>query len=154
MLSEEHPELKLLIGGKGKLKGFVEKETRNCSNIHYLGFVPDDYLKDVYAASDVFAFLGEKETGGPLTIIEAMANHLTVLVPDDGGAAYEIIKNGINGFITPHDEKLLLDNIKNIICLHEKNKLERIKDNAYNWIKKYATAEKAKKDFLKFLKRT
>ncbi len=150
-LSGKYSNLKLVIGGRGALKDLVEAKSKQSGNIHYLGFVPDEYLKDVYAASDVFAFLGIKETGGPLTIIEAMANHLTVLVPDDGGAAYEIIKNGVNGFITSHDRESVVSNIEKIIKAKAENKLEKIKSNAYDWVERYATAQKAKEDFLKFL---
>lgn len=152
-LCKDYENLRLIIGGKGSLRKEVANLTKNEEKINYLGFVPDKNIKDLFGASDIFVFLGQKETGGPLTIIEAMGNHLSVLVPDDGGAAYEIIKDRVNGFITSNDKKAIKNKIIRIIEMKNSNKLEKIKDNAYEWVKKYATKKKAKEDFFSFLRR-
>ena len=141
--------LQLLIGGAGQLKKTIVNKTKNVANIHYLGFIPNRLLSKVFSISDIFIFLGEKETGGPLTVIEAMGHGLIVLVPNDGGAAYEIIQDGINGIIT--DQNNIYESLNKIVNLSQ-SEIESLKDNAYKWVKKYGTKEKAMRDFKNFLK--
>lgn len=145
-------QLRLIIGGRGSLSNRVTELTKGESKINYLGFIPDENMRDIYSISDIFVFLGEKETGGPLTVIEAMGNNLAVLVPDDGGAAFEIIEDEKNGFVTSLDKDSIKVKIKDIIKLYNAKKLDKIKANARLWVEKNATREKAKADFLSYLK--
>ncbi len=151
-LLKENTDIRLIIGGRGSLSKRVLELTKNQGNINYLGFIPDENMRDIYSISDIFVFLGEKETGGPLTVIEAMGNNLAVLVPDDGGAAFEIVEDQKNGFITSLDKDSIKIKIKDIIELYNSKKIDKIKANARSWVEKNATREKAKTDFLNYLK--
>jgi len=59
-------------------------------------------LADAYHAMDVFAFASQTETQG-LVLAEAMAAGVAVVAVDAPGAR-EIVKDGINGCLLPHED--------------------------------------------------
>lgn len=65
----------------------------------FAGFVPEDDLKDFYAAAD-FLILPSLAEGLPLVILEALALGVPVIATDVAGIP-EIILDGYNGLIVP-----------------------------------------------------
>lgn len=110
-LNKEGEKIKLLIGGKGVLYTEIKKLSEKDNFSEVLGFIPDSLMNSFYSAGDVFVFLGKRETGGPLTILESMYCDNIVVATDDAGPK-EIIDSGINGFLIDPDN---IDKIKQTI---------------------------------------
>jgi glycosyltransferase involved in cell wall biosynthesis len=64
----------------------------------YTGYLNGTDLAKAYASSDIFVFPSTTDTFGNV-ILEAQAAGLPVIVSDVGGPQ-ELVKNGVNGFIT------------------------------------------------------
>jgi glycosyltransferase involved in cell wall biosynthesis len=67
------------------------------------GGVPEDELARRYVGADVFALLSRHETWG-VVVNEAAASGLPLVLSDRVGAAYDLLRNGENGFVVPSDD--------------------------------------------------
>jgi len=97
----EYPtkRFKLLVVGKGNHKKY-SKLANNLGireYILFLGVVQKDELEQIFLASDVFSILSKFDTYG-MTVLEAMASSLPVIVSDHVGAR-DLVEDGVNGFI-------------------------------------------------------
>jgi glycosyltransferase involved in cell wall biosynthesis len=79
------------------LQSFAQK---NCSEkqVIFMGYQPYSYLPKYYALADVFVHPAIQEPWG-VSVNEAMACGLPVIVSDRVGAAYDLVQDGENGFI-------------------------------------------------------
>lgn len=93
-------KIKLLIVGDGpdmsKYQNYV-KRNKLLNNVIFTGKVPWDKISEYYVISDVFTTASHTETQG-LTVIEAMAASLPVVVIDDESFTDTVIDN-LNGLI-------------------------------------------------------
>lgn len=99
---------------------------KSFKNMVFLGKRSD--IPDLLRDSELFVLISHFEAL-PLSIIEAMCAGLPILASDVGGN-YELIKDGINGYLIPHgDEKFLADKLKffSSIEMRKKMGLESIK---------------------------
>ena len=113
--------MKLLIGGKGNLMNKLKKITKKSRNIFLLGFVPDELLPHLYNSADLFVTLARKETGGPLTILEAMY-YKTIIIGTNEAGPKEIIKQGENGFlVNPNNQNEIINSIKKVYLIKKNN---------------------------------
>ena len=81
ILIKEYPNLKLIMLGKGAVKGNIEQKIRDLNlskNIIINEFVPNSELPNIYQNSDVFVLPSINE-GVPRTILEAMACGLPIV---------------------------------------------------------------------------
>jgi glycosyltransferase involved in cell wall biosynthesis len=62
------------------------------------GDLSEDALAEEYAAADVFALLSLRETWG-VVVNEAAASGLPLVLSDRVGAAYDLLRDGENGFV-------------------------------------------------------
>jgi glycosyltransferase involved in cell wall biosynthesis len=96
-----HPKepLKLLVVGKSSKAECVNlaRELGIQNDAIYTYVVPHERVADVYRASDLFAMPSRFDTFG-LTVLEAMAASLSVIVSENVGAK-DLVKQGRNGFI-------------------------------------------------------
>lgn len=90
----------LLIVGNGALEKEYKTEFEKVENIHFMDFQNQSNMPIVYRLGDVLVLpsKGPSETWG-LAINEAMASGSAVLASSDCGAAIDLIKDGINGYI-------------------------------------------------------
>ena len=91
----------LVLVGEGPLHSGIEQFAvqNQLKTVHFLPFVSQDELKGIYNKASFFilpSLLGE--TWG-LTVNEAMASGLPVLVSNEVGCTSTLVKEGINGFI-------------------------------------------------------
>jgi 1,2-diacylglycerol 3-alpha-glucosyltransferase len=99
ILNEQYPETKLMVAGEGPAKAHAKQKARDLGiqdSTFFPGFVPDEDLPGLYAASDAFTIASKFETQG-LVVLEAMATGK----PCSGinyRAIAEIITNNVNGF--------------------------------------------------------
>lgn len=73
---DEHPDVLLLIGGKGHLRESLEKQVRRHDlddNVRFLGYVEEEDLPTYYAAADVSVMPTKELEGFGLSTIESLS---------------------------------------------------------------------------------
>ncbi len=140
MILAQHPEAKFVIGGKGYMRDRLEKLAHDLGVAHkvlFLGFVPDEELKELLAVSDVFVVPSRYEPFG-ITPLEAMTSKTPVVVSDTGGLS-EIVEHEHNGIkVYPGMSDSLAWGVNRILGdpgLANKlveNALEKLR-NVYDW---------------------
>lgn len=79
---------------KSRCKAYVEN--RGIKDVYFLGFKNQTELPKFYAIADVFVLPSKNEPWG-LVVNEAMCFGLPIIVTDEVGAGYDLIRDGING---------------------------------------------------------
>lgn len=135
-LAEEHPDIKFVLVGDGRLYERSRKLARELNlegNIHFAG--EQINLKDYYSVFDVFAFPTLWE-GMPYVLLEAMACRLPIICSDISSLREIVEDNHSALFINPLSETELKDKI---LKLHNDKELsDRISSNAYEKVKYYS----------------
>ena len=67
------------------------------------GDLPEETLAEDYAAADIFALLSPRETWG-VVVNEAAASGLPLVLSDRVGAAYDLLRDGENGFLISSED--------------------------------------------------
>jgi len=102
-VSRGYPHAKFLLIGDGVLRRRMERlitAYKLENNVTLLGWRRD--IAEILQIMDIFVLTSLWE-GLPITVLEAMAASLPVVVTDTGGVE-EIVKQGTNGFLVkPHD---------------------------------------------------
>ena len=90
----------LLIAGNGILEAALKTTWAGKPHIHFIPFQNQSMMPSLYQTANVFVLpsQGPGETWG-LAINEAMAAELAVIASNKCGAAFDLIKDGINGYI-------------------------------------------------------
>lgn len=91
----------LVFVGEGELRGEMEQyiSSKKLEDVILTGFVNQSQISKYYAAADVFVMCsGLGETWG-LSVNEAMNFELPVIVSETCGSSYDLVQNGLNGFI-------------------------------------------------------
>ncbi len=84
-------------------------------NVHFTGTIYDrQLLKNYYAAADLFLFPSLYDNA-PLVVREAAAMHTPSLLVESSTAA-EIIRDGINGFLTENNKNAMVSKIREVIA--------------------------------------
>jgi glycosyltransferase involved in cell wall biosynthesis len=97
------PDVDLLLVGDGPLRGDLEGLARDLGvgpRVRFLGVRFD--VPDLLRAADVFALTSVSEAAS-LTLLEAMASGLPVVVTDVGGNP-EIVRAGVDGLLVPRGD--------------------------------------------------
>lgn len=133
----------LHIVGEGKEKEALKKITEDMSNITFYGFVDESTLKELYEKANVVVVPSMwYETFG-IVIIESFKYATPVLVSNIGGYP-ELVENGYNGFLfEPGNVEELTILLEDLIESPEK--LIKLSDNAFEFVKKYSIEEHTKK---------
>jgi glycosyltransferase involved in cell wall biosynthesis len=94
-----NPKLLLVIAGDGPERRQIEALAQELGvRLHLTGDLAGDKIAEVYAAADVFALLSTRETWG-VVVNEAAASGLPLVLSDRVGAAYDLLRDGENGFL-------------------------------------------------------
>lgn len=100
LLAGTHPELTLMLVGDGEqresLENFVRE--RQVPRVVFSGYLPYSHLPKYYAVADVFVHPGIREPWG-VSVNEAMACGLPVIVSDLVGSAADLVREGENGHV-------------------------------------------------------
>ena len=142
-LKQEFPQVRLLIIGGGEEKNKLHKEIKNLSlpkNVKLLGEIAGSKLIKLYKSSHLFILPSIYE-GQPLTLLEAWAAKLPVVVTKTGDCQY-LVKNGVNGYLitNPDNPQQIAVVIKS--ALQNKN-LSKLGENGYNLIRKNFSWDKS-----------
>lgn len=95
------PDCWLVMLGEGSLRPQMEEyiAKNNLANVILTGFVNQSQVSEYYAISNLFVMCSTiGETWG-LSINEAMNFDMPVIVSDHTGSAFDLVKNGDNGYI-------------------------------------------------------
>jgi glycosyltransferase involved in cell wall biosynthesis len=92
----------LVFVGNGVERPSLEAYTQEQSlkNVYFVGFKNQTELPNYFVIADVFVLPSASESWG-LVINEAMNFGLPIITTDKVGAAYDLVKNGENGFVYP-----------------------------------------------------
>ncbi|MFN4955239.1 MAG: glycosyltransferase family 4 protein [Aphanizomenon sp.] len=97
------PSAYLVLAGEGPLREFLETEAKSLKildQVKFLGFVNQSQLPSVYTAADLFVLPSEHEPFG-VVVNEAMLCNCAVVVSNQVGARYDLIREGETGFVYP-----------------------------------------------------
>jgi glycosyltransferase involved in cell wall biosynthesis len=95
------PRIVLTIAGEGPERVALERLARELGvRLVLLGDLDAEGLAAAYAAADVFALLSTHEPWG-VVVNEAAASGLPIVLSDRVGAAYDLLRDGENGFVVP-----------------------------------------------------
>lgn len=101
---KDNPEASFLIVGDGDARQdmlAILKKHASERQIHSVGKLSGQELRDAYAAMDCFVFASQTETQG-IVLAEAMASGKPV-VALDGPGVREVVEDGRNGVLLPAD---------------------------------------------------
>ncbi len=116
---KECPEDKysFVIAGEGYQRKVVEDRIRHLGlqeKVMLLGMVRPEAVRDILQDSYAVMITSLNE-GLPLVAVESMAMKVPVICTDVG-AVREVIKDGVNGFVVPADEKVVESFVS---CIHK-----------------------------------
>lgn len=106
---KSHPEIKLLIGGQGDYKEYLERlayELGINNHVTFLGFLPEEELKYYYSFSDVSVVPSLDLEGFGLATVESMACG-TPVVATNICANTEIVGNITANLLTSFDAEMM-----------------------------------------------
>jgi glycosyltransferase involved in cell wall biosynthesis len=99
-LAGEVPGVRLRIVGDGELRDSLRRMLEPVSErVEFTGFTPWDRLPVVYSDADVLC-VPSRYDGWGLVVPEGLAAGLPVIASDRMGAALDLIRNGVNGWLT------------------------------------------------------
>ena len=100
-LVRDVPNVQLRIVGDGELRESLRRTLKPVSErVEFTGFTPWDQLPMVYSDADVLC-VPSRYDGWGLVVPEGLASGLPVIASDRMGAALDLIKPGVNGWLTP-----------------------------------------------------
>ena len=103
--------------------------------------------KSIYSNYSLL-WLASKNEGLPLVMIEAMANKVPVVTTNWGDAVFEIVSNGVNGYIANNVSEFVEASIN---LLTNEEKLKSMSENAFLLYKEKFTLESYKTKWIKIL---
>jgi glycosyltransferase involved in cell wall biosynthesis len=117
-VTRESPEVRLTFAGVGPLQESLEQTLSGCrSQVDFLGFVPWADLPSVYAQADLLC-VPSRYDGWAMVVPEGLAAGLPVLTTDQTGAAHDLIKENVNGWIiSASDGAALLQRLREATAL-------------------------------------
>jgi glycosyltransferase involved in cell wall biosynthesis len=124
------PDEHLIIIGAGPMLTKLEKMADGNKNIHFLGRVPKDIIRDAYCRAKAFLFPGEEDFG--ITNAEAQACGTPVLAYNVGGATEVVIPGETGEFYDGTTE----DFIKKLDIMRGKiYDVNKVRENALRFSK-------------------
>ncbi len=99
----EIPNSYLVFAGDGASRSALESEVASLGISHrvrFLGFVNQSQLPETYTASDILVLASEYEPFG-VVVNESMLCGCPVIVSDQVGAKFDLVRDGETGFVFP-----------------------------------------------------
>jgi len=96
----DHNNLHLVLIGDGPLRGDLEQFAKqlNVQNISFTGYIQFQDLPLFYSISELFVHDSHNEPWG-VSVQEAIASGIPVIVSDKVGAGHDLIDQGVNGYM-------------------------------------------------------
>lgn len=100
-VASKHPHARLVMLGGGPerpvLEGMVPDALRD--RVVFLGHREPHEIPDIFAAADIFC-LPSRHDGWGVVINEAIGAGLPVIASDAVGAGHDLVRHGVNGYLT------------------------------------------------------
>ena len=106
---KKFPQLKVFLLGDGPLRERLfrlSSELQIRDNIHFAGYVNETRLGEYLSSADIYISTSLSD-GSSVSLLEAMASGLPAIVTDVDSNR-EWIKDGVNGYIIPKRESVIL----------------------------------------------
>lgn len=107
-LKEKNKDVILIIGGDGSFKEYTQQLVKklNVKDVCFIGWVKEDEKAYLFSLGDVFVLPStfrdyDGEAWG-LVLNEAMGAGLPVISTTAVGGSYDLIKNGVTGYMVEH----------------------------------------------------
>lgn len=112
--TEPEPYLLFVGDGVGKAEIEARASATGWSSVKFLGFKNQSELPPLFDLCDVFVLASEREAWG-LVVNEVMNAGKPVIITEGVGAAPDLVRDGVNGFVTPvGDIACLADRLRRI----------------------------------------
>jgi glycosyltransferase involved in cell wall biosynthesis len=103
-IEKERNNVALIICGNGEFLPFCKQlaDKLKLKRVFFLGEVEEEKMASIYKTADVFVLPScsdQEFEGWGLVINEAMSMGLPIITTDNVGAAYDLVKENINGYI-------------------------------------------------------
>ena len=103
-----------MIAGSGELREkIIERSEEYRLDVRLLGEKSQEEIMQLYAISDAF-LMPSLSDPNPLTCIEALWEGLPLFISDHCGNSYEVIRQGINGYVFSYE------NLENALEMFDK----------------------------------
>lgn len=135
------------IFGDGELKESLAKEIKKRNMEKYVtlkGYISDKSVFSNYS----LLWLPSKNEGLPLVIIEAMANKVPVVTTHWGDAAFEIVEDGVTGFVVDDIDEFIQASMK---VLTDEESARYLSENAFQLYKEKFTLQSYKAKWMDIL---
>jgi len=114
-VQEKHPNLKLVIAGRGDFEPYLRRIACRMKRVIFLGFVDSIRLKKLlYEASLAVVLPSPVYETSPMVILEAMSCSKPVIATNVGGSPH-IIRHGENGFLSKPRDPVNLAKLINVL---------------------------------------
>ena len=103
LLQKRGVQFKLTIMGNGPHEKKLLDECKKLDKqnaVNFLGALPNDRILEILSQNDVF-ILTSKFEGGPVSLLEAMAQGCVPVVTDIPSGIQDLIENGVQGYKVP-----------------------------------------------------
>lgn len=118
-LRTERKDVDLVIVGRGEYGEKLESLCENLNvkdNVHFMGFFENEFLSAFYLLSNICVMPSSLGESWVLVLNEAMYFGKPVIATDGVGGAFDMIKDGINGYMVPaKDVNALFEAMKKIL---------------------------------------
>ncbi len=105
----------LVFLGDGALREELKSYANNLQNVYFMGFRNQTELPEFYTIADIFVLPSKHEPWG-LVVNEAMCFSLPIIISDKVGASGDLVKEGVNGFVFPHNDlNRLVENLNTLV---------------------------------------
>lgn len=134
---------RMIVIGDGPIKNELTEQIKSLGleeNVVLIGNVPNQEIKHYYGACDLFLFASQSETQG-IVLVEAMAAGLPVIAVEASGVV-DVVKNGVNGFMTNSNLEEWSRCVGEIIL--DKEKMNILGEGAYETARYFTGKEVAK----------
>lgn len=139
-----HKKFQFLIIGDGPEKDNLKalsEELGLSKQIHFIGKIPNDKIRNYHKISEAFLFSSRSETQG-IVLLEAMAEGKPVIALEGTGVS-DIVRNGFNGYLIDDDMEQWTKQIAKMI--DDEKLLKKLGKGAKQTAQSYGTCEIASK---------
>jgi len=112
----------LLLVGSGELEGAIRAEVQRgrIPDVFLAGFLNQGEVAEAYAAADIFALPSKARETWAVAVNEAMNFSLPVVISDKVGCGADLVTEGANGYIVPHNSpRQLADRLARLVDSQE-----------------------------------
>jgi glycosyltransferase involved in cell wall biosynthesis len=101
------PDYSFVVIGSGPEERALRQEASSLSNVRFMGRI-EDGVNAYFQAADVFILPGL----GGLALVQALHNGLPIISSPADGIGYEVVANGVNGFMSEEvDEDFIVESL-------------------------------------------